>query len=136
MDTQPNLYECSNKAANLKVDYATSSFLGQPTLSVEAGFREMGLQNSVSALGDSIETESTQLGTLVSVNAGYVPDYASYRYVLVLPTLRLTDAQHEVRFETQLVRVRQRTTIAGIPSGVSQDAIYTPVTCTASKVVF
>src|SRR5262245_21077186 len=78
---QPNLFEVSGYG--IQVTYSTTSLDGQPH------FNYQDTHQSKLFIGNQIHTETTELGTLVSVLLQQTPDAGSTTFTLVVPRINL-----------------------------------------------
>jgi len=101
---EPDLYELSCNGVVLT--YSTSSITGSARFS----FRDS--QREVNASGTEIRTNSTALGTEVTVTLEVVPDLRTVTITLLVPDINL-GKQSEMDFETVAIETTQHTSIGG-----------------------
>src|SRR5215471_3256242 len=98
---QPNRYVLQSADGKTKVDYETSSFIGQPVLNLTQSpgpIRHFA--------GSQIRALSTEIGTLVSVTTQLTPDAGSTSFSVLLPAITLTSSQDHQSFTTDAVITR------------------------------
>jgi hypothetical protein len=126
-----NNYECTNNAGTT-VNYSTTSFTGDPRITI--AFDGIVISKS----GTEIQTQSTVLGTLVTVVRREVPDAFTDTITFVAPDVNVTSSTPEVKFSTELFFTRTFTSIGG-PSlvvGVIQSSTRRTLGCVASHLKF
>jgi hypothetical protein len=101
---EPDLYELS--CDGVVLTYSTSSITGSARFSFREGQRE------VNASGTEIRTNSTELGTEVTVTLEVVPDLRTVTITLLVPDINL-GKQFEIDFETVAIETTQHTGIGG-----------------------
>lgn len=128
----PNRYEC--KVGNGKVVYTTTSIAGVPTYFYDDGTDK----KPFSASGNAILVSPSQLGGIVSVQVGYIPDLSQTVLNLIVPEINLTQQKPTATFTTRLVRTVSLTSIAGPQNveGVLLSNEFLTADCTAAKVIF
>jgi len=107
----PNLYELSGD--RVAVTYSTTSIDGKPRFSYRKG------RQTLDFAGSDIKSESTGIGTLVSVVIASVPDKGTTSFSLLLPAIQLGDSKR-VSLRTIGIETLAKTSIAGPPPGVQQ----------------
>ena len=119
------------RGMGVSVDYATTSFTGDPTLSYTQGGKTQNFR------GDQIRTQETELGFLVTVTIAATPDLSTTTFTLVVPRVNLPQGQ-PVRIRTQGITTVSKTSIGGpdLVSGQVQTYQVTPLVGTASFVWF
>ncbi len=122
-----NLFELS--CADTQVTYSTSSFAGPPQL------HYTGPEGDLNLSGDEIATQSSALGTEVTVTIESIPDLRTVTATLLLPSFRLDDSG-EATFDTLVIKTTNHTTIAGPPTGAGQSYAAVELHGTAKSVVF
>ncbi|KJC58262.1 hypothetical protein UP10_25230 [Bradyrhizobium sp. LTSPM299] len=113
-NTQPNLYELSGHG--IHVTYSTTSITGKPVFSYHDGFQ------TKSFTGDEIQTQSSILGTLVSVFLMRTIDGPSTSFTVLIPSVRLSGPE-VVNISTEGITTLHRFGIPLPPTG--QTELYT-----------
>jgi hypothetical protein len=81
MAQQPNTFELSGHG--IQISYSTTSFSGKPLFTYHN-------HNQIKQFsGDEIQTETTVLGTLVTVTIFLTPDRGSTTFTLLVPKINL-----------------------------------------------
>ncbi len=133
---QPNMYELMGK--KISINYATSSFSGEPQMTVRLYNKKFHFR------GQQIRVTPTEIGDLVNVTLKQIPDLESLILTMIIPRINLYedrtvfDPQGSVMFETQAIKTKSRTTIAGpdLVRGVVQTYKYIDLVGKASRVEF
>src|SRR3954462_8652776 len=81
---QPNHFTLQSSDGKTKVDYETTSFIGQPTLNLTQG---PGPIRHFS--GSQIRRLNTEIGTLVSVTTNMTIDTGSTSFSILIPAITL-----------------------------------------------
>jgi len=125
-----NSYEC--RGAGISVSYATTSFTGEPilTLTTPAG--------SLSQSGEQISTQDTVLGKLVSIVTGQTPDLSTETLTLIVPDVNVTGTETRVRFTSELFTTTTHTSIGGpaLVTGPVQESKSKKLICKASLLAY
>ena len=100
---QPNLYELTGHQVHIR--YSTSSLTGEALLS----YRDA--QRNLSFHGDQIRVAPSEIGRLVTVTLGQVPDLQSTTLTLLIPDINLDS--DVVLFKTSAITTTHKTTIGG-----------------------
>ncbi|MFB9264254.1 hypothetical protein ACFFWD_13905 [Bradyrhizobium erythrophlei] len=126
-NTQPNLYEVSGHG--IHVTYSTTSITEKPLFNYHDTFQTKNFS------GDEIQTQSSMLGTLVSVFLLRTIDGPSTSFTLLVPSVRLP-ASEVATISTEGITALHKFSIVGPPVG--QTELYTvhPLHGTARFVVF
>ena len=103
-DTTPNLYEL--KGDKLKVTYATTSFTGQPTFTLQQGRKTLTFDKK------QIQTTRLPIGSLVTVTVETLPDVKTTTFSLVLPDVNMQDST-KVSIKTIGITTTAKTSIGG-----------------------
>src|ERR1051325_3512155 len=93
---QPNRFVLHSNDGKTKVDYETSSFIGQPVLNLTQG---PGPIRHFS--GSQIRTVNTEIGTLVSVTTQMTIDTGSTSFSVLIPAITLTGVGDHKSFTTE-----------------------------------
>ena len=125
-----NSYECKGSA--ITVSYSTTNFTGKP----QAKFTIS--KQPFSGTGEEITIQQTALGNLVTLVKKAIPDLYTDTITVLLPDVNVVKLGAKVKFNTQLISSRARTSIAGtkLVDGVIQKNIIYPISCTATAVIF
>jgi hypothetical protein len=94
----PNRYVLQSQDGKTKVDYETSSFIGQPTFNLTQG---PGPIRHFS--GSQIRTVNTEIGTLVSVTTHLTIDTGSTSFTVLIPAISLTTISDHKAFATEAI---------------------------------
>jgi hypothetical protein len=111
---QPNRFVLHSNDGKTKVDYETSSFIGQPVLNLTQG---PGPIRHFS--GSQIRTTNTEIGTLVSVTTQMTIDTGSTSFSVLIPAITLTGVSDHKTFSTDAII----TTHTG-PNSVPQTGVH------------
>ena len=131
---QPNKYVLQNTAASpfTKVEYETSSFLGQPTLVLTQG---SATSPARVFRGSQIRTANTEIGTLVTVTTHMTIDTGSTSFGVLIPAITVTSTSDHKTFTTEAI-VTSHTGPNSIPStGVHETYQFVPLKGEASFVL-
>ena len=96
---QPNRYVLQSKDGKTKVDYETSSFVGQPVLNLT---QPPGHPIRHFA-GSQIRTLNTEIGTLVSVTTHLTIDTGSTSFSVLIPAISLAAISDHKEFTTEAI---------------------------------
>lgn len=111
---KPNRFVLQSSDGKTKVDYETSSFIGQPVLNLSQGpgpIRHFA--------GSQIRTLNTEIGTLVSVTTQLTVDTGSTSFSVLIPAITLTAVGDQKAFTTDAII----TTHSG-PNSVPQTGVH------------
>jgi len=95
---QPNRFVLQSDDGKTKVDYETSSFIGQPTLNLT---QAPGPIRHFS--GSQIRTLSTEIGTLVTVTTMMTIDTGSTSFSVLIPAITLASISEQQAFTTDAI---------------------------------
>jgi hypothetical protein len=95
---QPNRFILQSNDGKTKVDYETTSFVGQPILNLTQG---AGPVRHFS--GSQIRRVNTEIGTLVSVTTQITVDTGSTSFSVLIPAITLTSASDHKAFTTEAI---------------------------------
>ena len=109
---EPNLYELTGDSVS--VTYSTTSFGGQPQFTYKKG------RQTLTFTGGDIKSEETDIGTLVTVNIGAIPDKSTTYYSVLVPHIILGDVGKKQSFRALGITTVRATTIAGPPKGAQE----------------
>src|SRR5215475_7186106 len=111
---QPNRFTLHSNDGKTKVDYETSSFIGQPVLNLTQGpgpIRHFA--------GSQIRTLNTEIGILVTVTTQLTVDTGSTSFSVLIPAITLTAVGDQKAFTTDAII----TTHSG-PNSVPQTGVH------------
>jgi hypothetical protein len=127
---RPNRYVLESSDGTTKVDYETTSFIGQPSLNLTQGpggpIRHFA--------GSQIRTRNTEIGTLVTVTTRLTTDTGSTSFSVLIPAISLTAASKNETFATEAI-ITSHTGPNSVPStGVLETYTFIPLQGEASFV--
>ena len=129
---QPNRYVMQSNDGKTKVEYETSSFIGQPILNLTQG---PGLGPIRHFSGSQIRTRNTEIGTLVSVTTYITVDTGSTSFSVLIPAISLSTVSDHKSFATEAI-VTSHTGPNSVPStGVHETYQFIPLKGEASFVL-
>ncbi len=96
---QPNRYVLQSKDGKTKVDYETSSFVGQPVLNLT----QPPSHPIRHFAGSQIRTLNTEIGTLVSVTTHLTIDTGSTSFSVLIPAISLAAISDHKEFTTEAI---------------------------------
>jgi hypothetical protein len=122
-NVKPNRYVMQSSDGNTKVDYETSSFIGQPTLNLTQGpggpIRHF--------TGSQIRTLNSEIGTLVTVTTQLTIDTGSTSFSVLIPAISLTATSDHKTFATEAI-ITSHTGPNSVPStGVHEKYQFVPL---------
>jgi hypothetical protein len=128
---KPNRFILQSSDGNTKVDYETSSFIGQPTLNLTQGpggpIRHF--------TGSQIRTLNSEIGTLVTVTTQLTIDAGSTSFSVLIPAISLAAVGDHKTFATEAI-VTSHTGPNSVPStGVHEKYQFIPLKGEASFVL-
>lgn len=128
---RPNRYVLESSDGTTRVDYETSSFIGQPTLNLTQGpggpIRHFA--------GSQIRTLNAEIGTLVTVTTRLTIDTGSTSFSLLIPAISLTAVGEHKTFATEAI-ITSHTGPNSLPStGVLETYTFIPLKGEASFVL-
>ena len=137
---KPNLYTCTDATGTISISYSTTSFTGDAQLNY-AQLPGTRAEISISAMGTSeILKAESPLGDIVmavDMRNTIMDEVVSY-IGLIIPDVNMPDNEAKVTFETQLVYLKEFTSIAG-PAAVKgplQRTSFKALECEAQFVQF
>src|ERR1043166_6342264 len=95
---QPNRFVLHSSDNKTKIDYETSSFIGQPTLNLTQG---PGPIRHFS--GSQIRTLNTEVGTLVTVTTEMTIDTGSTSFSVLIPAITLAAISDHKSFTSEAI---------------------------------
>ena len=117
---QPNRFVMQSSDGKTKVDYETTSFIGQPILNLTQG---PGPIRHFS--GSQVRRVDTEIGTLVTVTTHLTIDTGSTSFSVLIPAITLTSASDQKAFTTDAI-ITSHTGPNSIPSaGVHETYQFT-----------
>jgi len=128
---QPNRYVLQSADGETKVDYETSSFIGQPVLNLTqppAPIRHFA--------GSQIRTLDTGIGTLVSVTTRLTIDSGSTSFSFLIPAISLAAISDQKSFTTEAIVTFHSGPISIFSAGVHETYQFIPMTGQATFVFF
>jgi len=125
---EPNQYDLSAK--HLKINYSTSGFQGQPSLSYHDGHQTLDFH------GGQIRVADTEIGKLVSVTLKLAVDTGSTSFSFLIPVIELSGLGAEQQFETVGVQTVHKTALVLPPTGVREVYEIHTLKGTARAVIF
>lgn len=127
---QPNRFVMHSHDNKTRVDYETTSFIGQPVLNLTQG---PGPIRHFS--GSQIRTINTEIGTIVSVTTHITVDTGSTSFSVLIPAISLTGLGDQKAFSTEAI-VTSHTGPDSVPStGVHETYHFIPLKGEANFVV-
>jgi hypothetical protein len=93
---QPNRFVLQGSDGKTKVDYETTSFVGQPILNLTQGGGPIRHFS-----GSQIRRVNTEIGTLVSVTTHITVDTGSTSFSVLIPAITLTSISDHKAFATE-----------------------------------
>jgi hypothetical protein len=128
---QPNQFALVSENGVTKVEYETSSFIGQPSLNLTQG---SGPTRHFS--GSQIRTRRTEIGTLVTVTINVTVDTGSTSLSVLIPAISLSSVSDHETFSTEAI-VTSHTGPHSFPrAGVHETYEFIPMKGEASFLVF
>lgn len=127
---QPNRYLLQSADGKTKVDYETSSFIGQPVLNLT---QSPGPIRHFS--GSQIRTLNTEIGILVSVTTQLTVDAGSTSLSVLIPAITLTSVKDHQAFSTDVVITRHSGPNSAPLTGVHETYQFIQVSGEASFVL-
>ncbi len=114
---QPNRFVLQSSDGNTKVDYETTSFVGQPTLNLSQGpSPTVPIRHFA---GSQIRTCKMEIGTLVTVTTQVTIDTGSTSFSILIPAITLTAISDHKTFATDAII----TSHSG-PNSVPSDGVH------------
>lgn len=127
---QPNRFVLQSQDGKTKVDYETTSFIGQPILNLTQGpgpIRHFA--------GSQIRTVPTEIGTLVTVTTHITIDSGSTTFSILIPAISLTGISDHKSFGTDAIVTAHSGPIPIPVSGVHETYTFIPMKGEASFVI-
>jgi hypothetical protein len=127
---QPNRFELRSNDGKTKVDYETTSFIGQPILNLSQG--PGPIRHFV---GSQIRRVSTEIGTLVSVTTQMSVDTGSTSFSVLIPAITLPAPADRQAFTTEAIVTHHTGPITVPPTGVHETYQFISMKGEASFVI-
>jgi len=120
---RPNRYVLESGDGTIRVDYETTSFIGQPILNLTQGpggpIRHFA--------GSQIRTRNTEIGTLVTVTTRLTTDTGSTSFSVLIPAISLAAVADSKTFATEAI-LTSHTGPDSVPStGVLETYTFIPL---------
>lgn len=130
---QPNRFVLQSSDGKTKVDYETTSFIGQPTLNLTLGpSPTVPIRHFA---GSQIRVRRTEIGTLVSVTTQVTVDTGSTSFSILIPAISLTSISDHKTFATEAI-ITTHSGPNSVPStGVHETYQFIPLSGDASFVL-
>ncbi|HVT92225.1 MAG TPA: hypothetical protein VHD76_05240 [Bryobacteraceae bacterium] len=127
---QPNRFVLQSSDGKTKVDYETSSFIGQPVFNLTQGAGPVR-----HFAGSQIRTLSSEIGTLVSVTTHVTIDAGSTSFSVLIPAISLAGIGDQKAFTTDAI-VTSHAGPVSIPfAGVHETYHFIPLKGKASFIL-
>jgi len=127
---QPNRYVLQSSNGQTKVDYETSSFIGQPTLNLT-----LGSGPTRHFAGSQIRTLTTEIGTLVTVTTNITIDTGATSFSVLIPAITLKSITDQETFASEAVVTTHSGPNSFPLTGVHEKYQFIPLQGTASLVL-
>ena len=127
---QPNRFTLQSNDGKTKVDYETTSFIGQPVFNLTQGPSPIR-----HFTGSQIRTVNTEIGTLVTVTTHMTIDSGSTSLSVLIPAITMSGAAEQKKFTTEAI-VTSHSGPNSVPStGVHETYQFIPMKGSASFVM-
>ncbi len=127
---QPNRYAMQSSDGKTKVDYETSSLIGQPTLNLTQGSGPVR-----HFTGSQISTLNTEIGTLVSVTTQMTVDTGSTSVSVLVPSISLKTVSEQTSFSSEAIVTSHSGPNSLTTTGVHETYQFIPLKGEASFVL-
>ena len=127
---QPNRFVLQSSNGQTKVDYETSSFIGQPTLNLT-----LGSGPTRHFAGSQIRTLATEIGTLVTVTTNITIDTGATSFSVLIPAITLAAITDHEKFASEAVVTTHSGPNSFPLTGVHEKYQFIPLQGTASFVL-
>jgi hypothetical protein len=127
---QPNKFVLRSSDGNTKIDYETSTLIGQPAFNLSQGpgpIRHFA--------GSQIRTVNTEIGTLVSVTTKMTVDTGSTSLSVLIPAITLTGVSDHKTFSTEAIVTNHSGPNSVPATGVHERYQFIPMTGEADFVL-
>jgi hypothetical protein len=112
---QPNRFVLQSSDGRVKVDYETTSLVGQPVLNLTQG---SGPTRHFA--GSQIRRVFTEIGTLVTVTTQITVDTGSTSFSVLIPAISLTSTSDHQSFTTEAILTSHTGPVSVPPTGVHE----------------
>ena len=120
---QPNKFLLQSSDGKTKVDYETTSLIGQPFLNLTQGpggpIRHFA--------GSQIRAVNTEIGTLVSVTTQMSIDSGSTSFSVLIPAITLSGVSDHKSFATEAIVTTHSGPVSVPPTGVHEKYQFIPM---------
>jgi len=120
---QPNKFLLQSSDGKTKVDYETTSLIGQPFLNLTQGpggpIRHFA--------GSQIRAVNTEIGTLVSVTTQMSIDSGSTSFSVLIPAITLSSVSDHKSFATEAIVTTHSGPVSVPPTGVHEKYQFIPM---------
>ena len=131
---QPNRFVLQSDDGKTKVDYETSSFIGQATLNLTQGPSPTTPIRHFA--GSQIRARNTEIGKLVSVTTEVTVDTGSTTFSILIPAITLTSTSDHQTFASEAI-VTSHSGPNSVPqTGVHETYQFIPLSGEATFVLF
>lgn len=127
---QPNRFVLQSSNGQTKVDYETSSFIGQPTLNLT-----LGSGPTRHFAGSQIRTLATEIGTLVTVTTNITIDTGATSFSVLIPAITLASITDHEKFASEAVVTTHSGPNSFPLTGLHEKYQFIPLQGTASFVL-
>ena len=124
----PDMYQL--QGAQLHITYSTTSFDGKPRFVYQDATQTLTFE------GDQIRTLATEIGTLVTVTIRMTIDTGSTSFTLLVPTVNLGPSNHATIHTEGITTIHRFSIIPMFNQGQTELYSVSPLTGTASFVIF
>ena len=128
---QPNRYTLQSHDGVTKVEYETTSFIGQPFLNLTEG---SGPTRHFT--GSQIRTQNTEIGTLVTVSIHVNVDSGSTSFTVLIPAISLSGVSDHKTFATEGILTTHSGPLGTPPTGVHETYRFIPMRGEAQFLLF
>jgi hypothetical protein len=123
VNLQPNKFLLQSSDGKTKVDYETTSLIGQPFLNLTQGpggpIRHFA--------GSQIRAVNTEIGTLVSVTTQMSIDSGSTSFSVLIPAITLSGVSDHKSFATEAIVTTHSGPVSVPPTGVHEKYQFIPM---------
>lgn len=127
---QPNRFVLQSSNGQTKVDYETSSFIGQPTLNLT-----LGSGPTRHFAGSQIRALATEIGTQVTVTTNITIDTGATSFSVLIPAITLASITDHEKFASEAVVTTHSGPNSFPSTGVHEKYQFIPLQGTASFVL-
>jgi hypothetical protein len=128
---QPNRFTLQSCDGVTKVEYETTSFIGQPFLNLTEG---SGPTRHFT--GSQIRTQNTEIGTLITVTTNVTVDSGSTSFTVLIPSIGLSSVSDQETFATEAVVTFHSGPLSGPQAGVHETYRFMPMNGEAQFLLF